>query len=271
MIRVNGQWTENIHALDRGVMYGDGVFRTMLVRGGRPLRWRRHLLKLQTDCAALGIACPAEAILTDDVTELAEIEPDCVLKIVVTRGVGRRGYAVSADAAPTRILVTSPIPSYPGHYYSTGVKVHLCSLRLANQPRLAGIKHLNRLENVLARREWNDPEISEGLLLDVAGNVIEGTMTNLFMVRESALWTPDLSQCGVAGVQRERIIEAAEKLGMSVRIESLPLTQLLEADEVLLCNSVLGIWQVKELAGKAWGLGTRVGMLRQCLQDDSNN
>ncbi len=270
MIRVNGKNVDTVHVLDRGLMYGDGVFRTMLVRRGTPLQWRRHYLKLQADCGALGISCPSETVLADDVDEVSRLQPDSVLKILVTRGQGRRGYAVSADASPTRILVTSPVPSYPEDYWTAGVRVHLCALRLAEQPRLAGIKHLNRLENVLAKLEWDDPGVAEGLLLDPAGNVIEGTMTNLFMVREGGLWTPDLSRCGVAGVQRDRIMEAAGVLGIPVRIEAFSLAELLEADEVLLCNSVIGVWQVRELSGRTWRPGNMTAAIRQALQNDNS-
>lgn len=270
MIRVNGKAVDAIHVLDRGLMYGDGVFRTMLVRDGMPLHWRRQYLKLQADCGSLGILCPSETALADEVAEVTHQERDCVLKIVVTRGEGKRGYAVSTDTPPTRVLVTSPIPSYPDHYYAAGVRVHLCALHLSLQPRFAGIKHLNRLENVLARREWDDPGVAEGLLQDPVGNVIEGTMTNLFMVRGGVLWTPDLSQCGVAGVQRDRIMEAAGVLGIPVRIEAFSLAELREAEEVLLCNSVLGVWQVSELPGKTWQPGIMTGALRRVLQNDSS-
>lgn len=268
MALVNGLPGEHIRVFDRGLTYGDGVFRTLLIRKGRPLCWPRHYEKLFLDCAALGIVCPEEARLTEETGRLIETMPDCVLKIIVTRGESVRGYAVPERAEPTRILTASPIPQYPAAHDSEGVRMHLCATRLAIQPKLAGIKHLNRLENVLARQEWSDPGIAEGLLLDMDGNAIEGTMSNLFMRQGNTLYTPDLGRCGVAGVQRDRIIESAGKLGMAVKVDTLPLDRILGAEEVVLCNSVIGIWQVREMANKTWRAGNLAARLRMLLNDD---
>ncbi len=267
MVLVNGSPTESIRVFDRGLTYGDGVFRTLPVRAGRPLCWQLHYDKLGADCAALGIESPPEQCLTEEVGRVIEASPDCVLKIIVTRGEGVRGYAVSPGAEPTRILTTGPLPQHPASWFDDGIKMHLCSTRLAIQPRLAGIKHLNRLENVLARREWTDPAIAEGLLLDMDGNVIEGTMSNLLILQGTTLLTPDLGRCGVAGVQRARIMALAGELGLTAKVENLSLAELHEADEVVLCNSVIGAWQVRELAGKMWRSGSLATRLRKLLDD----
>lgn len=267
-VLVNGLPGEHIRVFDRGLMYGDGVFRTLLVRKGRPSCWRLHYDKLCADCAALGIVCPPEGVLINEITDLVKSTPDCVLKMIVTRGEGARGYAVPERTEPTRILMTNSIPQYPAGYFSDGVRLHLCSIRLAHQPRLAGIKHLNRLENVLARQEWDNPEIAEGLLLDMEGNAIEGTMSNLFLLQGNALYTPDLGRCGVAGVQRTRIMELAGKLGLTLKVGNLPLPRVYHAEEVVLCNSVIGVWQVRELDGKKWQAGSLAARLRALLDDD---
>jgi 4-amino-4-deoxychorismate lyase len=133
---------------------------------------------------------------------------------------------------------------------------------------LAGIKHLNRLENVLARREWNSSEIAEGLMLDMDGNAIEGTMSNLFLLQGNTLFTPDLGRCGVAGVQRQRIMNLVGGLGMAVRVENLSLARIYDAEEMVLCNSLIGVWQVRELAGKTWQAGQLAARLRRLLDDD---
>lgn len=270
MVLVNGLPTEHIRVFDRGLLYGDGVFRTMLVKAGRSLCWQHHYDKLHWDCTALGIECPSKEILTEEISEVIRTTLDCVLKVIITRGEGARGYAVQQGAVPTRILMTSPIPQHPPSRYSDGVKLHLCKTRLAIQPSLAGIKHLNRLENVLARQEWSNPEIAEGLMLDLEGNVIEGTMSNLFVSQGNTLYTPDLGGCGVAGVQRDRIMEMAGRLGMALKVEKLPLTRVYDADQVILCNSVIGVWQVKELAEKIWPAGGLAVHLRGLLDDDCN-
>lgn len=268
MILVNGLPSEHVRVFDRGLAYGDGVFRTLLVRAGHPLCWPRHYDKLHADCAALGIVCPPEDILAAEMVQLTAGTPDCVLKVTITRGEGQRGYAIPEHMEPTRILMTSPIPQYPESYLTEGVRLHLCSTRLAIQPLLAGIKHLNRLENVLARREWNDSGIAEGLMLDTSENAIEGTMSNLFLLQGKTLHTPDLGRCGVAGVQRERIMGLAGRLGMTIRVNDLSLARIYDADEVVLCNSVIGAWQVKELAGKTWQPGKLAAHLRSLLDDD---
>jgi 4-amino-4-deoxychorismate lyase len=249
---VNGVLSDSINAADRGLLYGDGVFRTLRIRAGRPQHWSRHYRKLQQDCTALALPCPDGGLLLEELQRLVGQQSDAVAKIIVTRGQGERGYAPPAKAAATRILSLSPAPAYPQRYYAHGVRLRLCELRLAHQPRLAGIKHLNRLEHVLAAAEWDDAEIAEGVLLDVAGHVVEATRSNLFMLRGDTLLTPDLGLCGVSGMQRERVLEWAARSGMACEIGSFALADLLRAEEVFLVNSVIGLWPVRELEGRIW-------------------
>ena len=268
MILVDGVATTVVPAEDRGLAYGDGVFRTFAVRDGTPLHWRRHYAKLADDCAAIGIRCPAEAVLSDDLRRACEATGDLVVKIVVTRGRGPRGYAYFDDSEPTRILYTAPRVPYPPEYASAGVSVRRCRLRLADQPALAGIKHLNRLENVLARAEWNDPAIAEGLLCDRADSVIGGTMTNVFIARGGELATPVLSRCGVAGVTRERVLEAARSLGVPCEAADIAWDALLQADEVMLVNSLAGLWPVREIDGAPRVTGPLSRALQVWLERD---
>ena len=246
---INGLTGELISANDRGLIYGDGVFRTMRVRDGQLLHWPQHYSKLQHDCSALGIECPTMSILSAELDQLIRFLPAGVAKIIITRGVGARGYAPSVHALPTRILNISPPPVYPDSYANSGVRLHICHLRLGHQPLLAGIKHLNRLENVLAAAEWNDADIAEGLLLDEPGHIIEATRSNLFMVKDGALFTPDLTLCGVAGLQRERVMAWAHQRGVVCKVANLLLDDLLAADEVFVVNSVIGLWPVREMPG----------------------
>ncbi|MBI4190717.1 MAG: aminodeoxychorismate lyase [Betaproteobacteria bacterium] len=262
---VNGVESDAISARDRGLAYGDGVFRTFRLRGGKPVLWWRQYAKLGADCKALRISCPASDVFERDLAVIAGRHSDCVVKIIVTRGSSERGYAISAESAPVRVVSASPSPEYPRHYYERGVRVHLCRNRLAAQPALAGIKHLNRLENVLARSEWSDPEIAEGLMCDAEDNVICGTMTNLFLARGGVLMTPDLARCGVAGVQRERVIELALINNIPARISSVSIDNLLAADELFLVNSVIGVWQIAALDRKTWNAGPLTAQIRRWL------
>ena len=251
---INGVPGDQVSIHDRGLQYGDGVFRTLRIHNGHPLHWPRHYHKLQQDCAALRLPCPEAGLLLDELQHLAVQQPDAAAKIIITRGKGVRGYAPPEHPVPTRIVSLAPPPSYPADYYMQGIRLHVCDLRLAHQPRLAGIKHLNRLENVLATAEWGDAGAAEGLLLDVAGNVIEGTRCNLFMVLGGELVTPDLSNCGVAGVQRERVMEWAAANGVPCRVGQFGLAELRAADEAFLVNSIIGLWPVRELQGRSWSM-----------------
>ena len=263
MVLVNGVFTDSVKANDRGLMYGDGIFRTLRIERGTPKHWDRHYLKLNRDCAALGIACPSAALLANELNLAAEKSPDCVAKIVVTRGPGERGFLPEPAVDPTRIILTSPIPDHVKH---GEIRAHLCKLRLSRQPALAGIKHLNRLENILARMEWRDPDIAEGILLDAEGNVIEGTMSSLFLYRKGVLVAPDLSLCGVDGVQRERVLEYACEKNIPVEIKPFGIDFLEQADEVFLVNSVIGLWQVVSLENSSWKKGAFCEALRSWLQ-----
>ena len=249
---VNGKPGNTISIRDRGLLYGDGVFRTLRTAQGKALHWPLHYLKLQRDCTALGISCPDEALLRAELDQVLAQHPDGVVKLIVTRGEGARGYMPSADALPTRIWDFSPLPDYPPEWATQGIKARICSLRLSAQPRLAGIKHLNRMENVLAAAEWNNPEIAEGLLLDADGNVIEGTRSNLFMVSQGNLITPDLSRCGVAGIQRERVMAWAQQHGVTLQVRDVGLEEALHADELFVVNSIIGLWPVRELGQRHW-------------------
>ncbi|MGH8771878.1 MAG: aminodeoxychorismate lyase, partial [Burkholderiales bacterium] len=182
---------------------------------------------------------------------------------------GARGYALNPESTPTRIVMTSSLPQYPPEWLKRGVKVRVCDVKLSVQPRLAGIKHLNRLENVLARAEWQRAEYAEGLMLDGDGNVIEGTMSNIFAwLNDALLITPDLTRCGVAGVQRDRVLEYARSQGIPVRIEAMKLDKLLAAEEVFLTNSVIGVWQVRELEDRRWNSSVFTSSVRSVLQSD---
>ena len=269
MILVDGADTAVVPALDRGLAYGDGVFRTLAIRDGAPLQWRRQYAKLAADCAAIGIAPPAEPLLRGEVTQVAQAEQRCALKVIVTRGLSERGYRYDVKTPAVRIVLSSPYPQYPPSYYDCGVRVRRCRLRLAEQPALAGIKHLNRLENVLARAEWTDSEIAEGLLLDNVDFVIGGTMSNLFIVRSGALITPDLGRCGVAGVTRDRVMDAAAAHGIAITIGRIAWADVLSADEAFLVNSLAGVWPISELEGAKLSPGPLVQSVQHWLgQDD---
>jgi len=267
MILINGLPEDKIAVTDRGLAYGDGVFRTLAVSNGHPLCWQRHFIKLSDDCRRLCIPPPLEGQLLEEVERVARDLGNGVVKIIVTRGQGERGYALPAHAQPTRIVIGSAMPSYPVENVRDGIRARLCDLRLSDQPHLAGIKHLNRLENVLARAEWNDPAIAEGLLLDQRGNLVEGVTGNLFLIIGVALVTPELSRAGVAGVTRERILAWALETGLPSEIREVSLDELWTAEEVMVCNSLIGIWQIRNINGNTWEPGVCTPRIRNYLTE----
>src|SRR5690606_29721918 len=217
MMLINGQTETAVPATDRGLQYGDGLFETLAVRAGEPRHLARHMARLRAGCARLALGFDAFDTLQQEIIQLAADQPRAVIKVLVTRGSGARGYRPPAHPACTRIVSRHPWPDYPAHWQQQGIRLRLCALRLGLNPALAGLKHLNRLENILARAEWNDADSPEGVLCDTAGRVIGGTMSNLFLVRNGVLLTPRLEQAGVAGITRQRVLETAARLGLPAR------------------------------------------------------
>lgn len=267
---VNGEPSNLISIRDRGLLYGDGVFRTLLVARGKAVNWPLHFHKLKHDCGVLNIPCPDHALLSTELDQLVQQYPDAVLKIIITRGSGVRGYAPTADMPPTRIWDVSSFPAFSPELTKSGVKTRICHLRLGLQPRLAGIKHLNRLENVLAAAELHGSGVDEGILLDTDDHVIEGTRSNLFLVAGGKLVTPNLSHCGVAGVQRDRVISWAQQHAITLQVREVGLDELVKADEVFLVSSIIGLWSVRELEQRRWSTFPFADRIRQhLLKNDS--
>ncbi|MGS0541546.1 aminodeoxychorismate lyase [Pseudomonas sp. Y5-11] len=251
---VDGQPADALSLKDRGLAYGDGLFETIAVRGGQPILLDRHLTRLAEGCSRLAIAADIDRVRTE-LRAYAAAMGEGVLKLILTRGDGLRGYAPDPAAQGRRILQGNPPAAYPAVHGEQGVRLFPCATRLSNQPLLAGLKHLNRLEQVLARAEWRDGEHAEGLMLDQAGRVIEGVFSNLFLVRDGVLITPDLKRCGVAGVMRAELLFQAESLAIPTQITDVSLEQLQWADEVFICNSVYGVWPVRAYAALSWPVG----------------
>jgi 4-amino-4-deoxychorismate lyase len=268
---INGVLGACLSDQDRGFAYGDGLFETMRLERGRLPLWPHHQQRLIADSQRLQIAFdPARLAdyLNDILTELSRREvPRAVVKLVVTRGEGGRGYQPTRSSAATIIIRVHPFPDYPSDYCD-GISALVCEHRLGHNPRLAGIKHLNKLDYVLATLEWRDTENAEGILLDCADKVVEACSRNIFAVKKSTLLTPSLHNAGVAGILRRRILEDyAGKLGLAVEEVTIGLDQLFDADEIFLTNSVTGVWPVKEIRNTSGVLGwTGRCALAKCVQ-----
>jgi len=251
---VNGEPAETLHLADRGLQYGDGLFETLAVQDGRIRRLDLHLDRLREGCARLHLPMPDEALVRRELGQAAEGEARAVLKLMLTRGPGGRGYRPPEPPSVTRMVFRHAWPDYPADWNTEGIELRVCATRLAVGSPLAGLKHLNRLEQVLARAEWSEGA-AEGLMLDADGHVIEGTMTNVFASRQGLLVTPALDQAGVAGVTRRHILESAQQAGIGVGLRRLSLDEFLDSEEIFVCNSIAGVWPVNRVESRRYAVG----------------
>jgi len=241
-VLINGEPGTSLPVGDRGLGLGDGLFETVLIRNGQPVLLQEHLKRLAWGLEVLSI--PLEiSLVTHEIEKIFSLYSprDAVLKVWCSRGQGGRGYRAAADLVPTRILSLHPLPP---PVPVAGVKAFLCRQTVAVQPVLAGIKHLNRLEQVLASQEWPDDSFHEGLMFTALGEAIEGTRSNLLLSLNGQWLTPDLSDCGIAGVMRGHLLD---KWGGRLQVGKVRLEDVLAADELCFCNSVTGIMPVRLL------------------------
>jgi 4-amino-4-deoxychorismate lyase len=252
------QAIKGIEGDDRGLAYGDGVFETLLVHRGQPVWWQEHWDRLERGARVLGIPVPDQTLMRGECDRLIDSAARAVLKIILTRGRGGRGYALPADIKPTWILSLhdAPPPTPPD-----GIALRWCRTTLAIQPALSGIKHCNRLEQVLARAEWSDPDIFDGLVCDTDGRVVSATSANVF-VRIDGLWsTPAVQRCGVAGIARDWLLRHLDR---AMEAELTP-ADIENAEAIFLCNAVRGILPVRRLGQRQWPFDADIEAIRRQL------
>jgi 4-amino-4-deoxychorismate lyase len=235
---LNGAPVAGTLALHRGLHYGDGVFRTCLIHEGRVVDLPEQCRKVMADAERLGMAAVDGEALRGEAAALARAQARGVLKILLLRAGQERGYRTGATAAD-RLLCVYPAPALPPRAWDEGVRVFRSSFRLATQPALAGIKHLNRLEQVLASRNW-EQGADEALVSDAEGRPLSGARTNLFWVRHGALHTPELARCGVSGLMRQHVLAAAQAAGIACHSGDYAWDEVEGADELFLTNSLVG-------------------------------
>ena len=252
----NGQSIDTVDIRDRAVQYGDGLFETIAIRDRLPRFWPLHVARLQLGCHRLGITAADDAELAADLDKaLHQCTIDtthCTAKIVVTAGSGQRGYRRPGAAKASVWVGVFDSRRIPASTYKDGIDARLCHLRLAEQPQLAGLKTLNRLEQVMACAEWDDADIFEGLMLDAADRLICGTMSNVFIVSANALKTPAITRCGVAGIMRQHLLAIIADAGIDCEVADISVDEALAADEIFLTNSQFGVLPVRRCGQYAW-------------------
>jgi len=248
-VLVNGQPATEVSVMDRALHYGEGVFETIACLNGRPRFLSLHLERLEFGCERLGIQPPPGDEVAAEIRGLVSGAERAIVKVLVTGGDAvARGYARSGSERATRITIRYPWQHDDPAQSHDGVMARTLTLRLGENPRLAGLKHCNRLEQVLARTELaRNPQLEEGILFSSSGNLVSGTLSNVFLVRESGLLTPRIDLCGVAGVMRRVVLREARRAGIPTRECELRAENLQAADEVFLTNARIGIWPVRSL------------------------
>ncbi len=250
MILVNGVETDYIRADDRGLLYGDGIFETIAVKNSTPLLMSYHLNRLSLSAARLSISGLDLKAVYDDVQQIIFKTglTEAIIRITLTRGSGVRGYA-SLSSESNIIISISQFPNSIFEKRGLGVDVITSKQRLYKNPNLAGIKHLNRLDQVLIANEAAKVSADEAIVLSEYGFVIEGGKSNLFAVIDDVIATPVIADYGVAGIMRQQVINAAKTAGYNIEERSVRSEELKLAQELFLTNSIIGIWSVKSLDG----------------------
>jgi 4-amino-4-deoxychorismate lyase len=262
---VDGRPGLEVSVLERALHYGDGLFETIACVAGRPRFPGLHFKRLAEGCARLGLEADL-AVLAREVRELAAGCERAIVKVLVSRGAARaRGYALTGREHATRITLRYAWAGDDPLAALQGVRVRLAAVRLGENPVLAGLKHCNRLEQVLARAEWSDPEIAEALMFSSSGALISGTMTNVFLVQEGKLCTPRVDRCGVAGVMRAVVLTAAAAAGLSPEERVLEAADLERAEELFLTSALTGVRPVRELAQRTLAVGPVTRRLQERL------
>jgi 4-amino-4-deoxychorismate lyase len=264
--RVDGEELAQLSVTDRGLHYGDGVFETITVRDGKLRFEALHRLRLEEGCRRLALRLDTSAAL-DELREMGREQHRCILKLIVTRGDSQaRGYGVTGTETLRRVALRYPWP-LDNEAAMAGVKVASVRARLAESSQLAGIKHLNRLEQVLARIEIATSGEDEGLMSSSSRRVISGTMSNVFLVHHAEIVTPRVDRCGISGVMRAVVIREASRAGLRLREADIEPAELARASEVFLTNVRIGIWPVRQLDGRRLQPGPVTRRLQGMMDD----
>ncbi|PFG55819.1 4-amino-4-deoxychorismate lyase [Vibrio sp. ES.051] len=266
MFWVNGVPQTHVSLGDRSFQYGDGCFTTILTKYGKLAYWPEHIERMDSCLQTLQIPLPDWQVVHDWALRAALSNERAGIKIHVSRGVGGRGYSPNGIEGPVVTISNFVFPSHYSAWRKTGVHLGVCEMRLGIQPLLAGHKHNNRLEQILAKAEIDNSEFSDAVTLNVQNHVIETTMANLFWVKGNKVFTPELTQSGVAGVMRRKVFEYLKVINTEMVVDAFSLSDLLDADEAFMCNSLLGVVPIRSITESNSKILFPIGKLTQRLQ-----
>ncbi len=265
---INGKFKKSISVLDRGLAYGDGFFETMLWQRFQNQKkfgvefWVRHLMRIKKGCDLMRIKIPDETQFLEQRNKILDKtikdgKNSGLLKLIITRGVGGRGYRFEDNMEPTLIFLSFEKPLLNETNYKLGVTTRICGTKLSQNQNLSGLKHLNRLDSVLARSEWDD-DYFEGIFLDLNKNIIEGTMTNVFFVKKNILITPPIINSGINGVMRQVVIEESKRFFEKIIERPIHINEVKSFDQMFLTNSVLKILPVRQFNDNFYSINKNV-------------
>ena len=270
MIIINGQFQDKVDVTERAVQYGDGCFTTMTFAEGKLQLWPQHLARLQNNCQRLAIEFTQWQAIEESACTLIAKAPlaSGVIKVLISRGTGGRGYSPLNVSAPSYIVSCHDLPAHYSAWQQQGISLGLSPVKLARQPLLAGIKHLNRLEQVLVKQALDLTEFDDALVCDTNDNIIEASAANVFWLHQGQWFTPYLTESGIAGVMRNEICRFLESKSQAVKEINLKMTADFSAQEMFICNALMAVVPVTKLSApslnRQWSFASNKVAQLQC-------
>lgn len=248
----------NVSTLDRSFNYGDGFFTTMQVKAGQIQLWPLHLARLQQAAAQLHFASINWQQLSGQV-QAAITEPAQVIKVLISRGEGGRGYSSLGANKPQIYISSSALPNYQ-QWQQQGISLGVAQLKLAIQPALAGIKHTSRLEQVLIKQQLMQTPYDDLLVLDQQDFVCEVSAANIFFYQQQQWYTPSIERAGVNGVMRQHLMQC-----LAVKEVNWTLAQLDDVESMFICNALMEIVPVQRFLHRELDMSAVTTLMKRQL------
>ncbi len=265
VILIDGKKQSKASIFNRNTQFGDGLFETCLVENKKLLFWSNHFERMKLGCDRLKISMIDETLWLSDIKKafsLMKID-NCIVKLVLSRGESLRGYSYKDNIRPIRITIVSELKK---NNQDKRFSLEFCNSGYNSNPKLAGIKHCNRLEQVLASASI---KVDDGIMLDENENVVSVTQGNIFCIQGNRLITPNLDKCGIEGTRRAVILKIAVDLGFDINIKNLSVAELLRSDEVFISNSIQGVGPVNQIEDFVYSKHKITEIISEALKEKS--